>query len=268
MSYNKHREIRSVTMKNVQCPFCSQTQNIEGFRPMDFSCPYCGSFASWYAGELNGEQRGFIKWSANELTSDYIYNYYFSGVVNNIYGAEEDNITARIECITVEETVDATYENLVLAVENAISSEEQKEQDCLENEDAAGATACRAAITEMQAELTSAESVYSGDFQSAKDYVEESFSSLEAVLENDEAGIEEDISATCSQIEGYNQEDLSSDDEVTEYSSEDEWASLVDFYSSSVQGVISDIQTDKAMNISSLMYSLAQFTEILVPISS
>ena len=50
-------------MKYVGCPVCDEVFETIGFRPMTFQCPQCGTTGQWYAGELDGEPRGFIDWS-------------------------------------------------------------------------------------------------------------------------------------------------------------------------------------------------------------
>ena len=58
-------------MKYDGCPVCDEVFETVGFRPMTFQCPHFNTVGQWYAGELDGEPRGFIDWSP---CIDYIDN--------------------------------------------------------------------------------------------------------------------------------------------------------------------------------------------------
>lgn len=209
-------------MKTVQCPYCSVNFETIGFRPIKFKCVQCGADAEWYAGFAGGEPRGLISWNANGSTHSWLYNRYMNAIMKNIHQLEHEihmylykitsnandvnsDIMVAIASLNEQLTVlYAEYNSLVLSNNHAaadlVMQDIKNVQRKIEDN--------QQLIVQMRHIVVTIENVFKQfmeGLENLKDMAENSFYQI------------------IDAITDSNQEDLSSDGAIYEYSSEDEW---------------------------------------------
>lgn len=219
-------------MKIVQCPYCSVNFETIGFRPMNFQCIQCGSDAEWYAGFADGEPRGLIAWNANDSTQLWLYDQYMNPIMQQIQQMEFEiqmyfsqlKSNAQAAAIDIMEAIAALTGQLeilqaeynALIVTNPIAAAEVMQE--------IGSVLQKLAVNESLTVQIERIIVIIGDFEN------HFLSFVEQLKEIAEDYFYQIIDA----ITVSNQEDLSSDSAIAEYSSEEIWK---DFTQMTIQTV-------------------------------
>ena len=224
-------------MKIVQCPYCSVNFETIGFRPINFQCVQCGSDAEWYAGFANGEPRGLIAWNANDSTQSWLYNQYMSCIMQQIQQLELEiqmylsqlKNNAQTVASKIMEAIAALTEQLarlnaeykaLIATNPEAAAEVMQDIEAVKQKIAVN----RQLIVRIEQVILTIEELK-----------EQLLLSVEQLKEMAEDLFYQTIDA----ITASNQEDLSSDSAIDEYSSEEEWKD----FTRTITQTVNDIST-------------------------
>lgn len=227
-------------MKIVQCPYCSVNFETIGFRPMNFQCIQCGSDAEWYAGFAYGEPRGLIAWNANDSTQSWLYNHYMNSIMQQIHQLEFEiqiyfsqlKSSAQYAASEIMEVIDELIEQLailyteyseLILTDPAAANEILQEIEIVES---------KIPVNQQLMVLIEHIIVIIGNIeQQFLFYVEQ----LQEMAENYFYQIIDVITAS-------NQEDLSSDSAIDEYSSEEIWRDFTQMTIQTVNDILRQVQ--------------------------
>ena len=208
-------------MKTVQCPYCSVNFETIGFRPIKFKCVQCGSDAEWYAGFAGGEPRGLISWNANGSTHFWLYKRYMNPIMQNIQQLEHEihmylyhiksnandvnsDIMVAIASLNDQLTVLYAEYNALIVNNPAEAAHVMIDIKNVERKIEGN----QLLVVQMRQILVKIENIFK--------QIMESVENLKDIAENSFYQI-------IDAITDSNQEDLSSDGTIYDYSSEDEW---------------------------------------------
>lgn len=227
-------------MKTVQCPYCSVNFETIGFRPMNFQCVQCGSDAEWYAGFVDGEPRGLIAWNANDSTQLWLYNQYMNPIMRQIQQLEseiqiyfyqlknnaQDVASEVIETINALngqlETLYAEYKELI-AIDPVAADMVMQNIKVVQQKRAVN----RRLMIRVEQIIVTINALE----KQLLTFVEQ----LKEIAENSFYQIIDAITAS-------NQEDLSSDGAIDEYSSEKEWKDFTQMMTQAVNDIRRQVQ--------------------------
>ena len=219
-------------MKTVQCPYCSVNFETIGFRPMNFQCVQCGSDAEWYAGFADGEPRGLIAWNANDNTQSWLYTQYMIPIMQQIEQLESEiqmyfsQLKSNAQAVTSEITDAIATLTEQLATLYA-------EYDALIATDPAAAAVVMQEIGIVQQKIA-VNQLLMVQIEQIIVTIETLKQQLLAYAEQLKDTAETSFYQIINNITDSNQDDLSSDSKIDEYSSEDIW---IDFTSMMTQDV-------------------------------
>ena len=208
-------------MKTVQCPYCSVNFETIGFRPINFKCVQCGADAEWYAGFAGGEPRGLISWNANGSTHSWLYNRYMNAIMQNIHQLEHE-----IHMYLYHVTSNANDVNSDIMVAIASLNEQltvlYAEFNSLILNNPAEAAEVMQEIKNVERKIENNQLLVVQLHQISVKIENISRQFMEG-LENLKDMAENSFYQIIDAITDSNQEDLSSDGAIYDYSSEDKW---------------------------------------------
>lgn len=219
-------------MKIVQCPYCSVNFETIGFRPMKFQCVQCGSDAEWYSGFANGEPRGLIAWNANDSTQSWLYTQYMNPIMQQIQQVESEIQMYFSRLKSSAQTVASEVIEAIAALNEQLATL-YAEYDALIATDPVAAAVVMQEIGIVQQKIAVNQQlmVQIEQIIVTTETLEQQFLFfVEQLKEMAETFFYQII----DNITDSNQDDLSSDSKISEYSSEDIW---IDFTSMMTQNV-------------------------------
>lgn len=219
-------------MKTVQCPYCSVNFEIIGFRPMNFQCVQCGSDAEWYAGFADGEPRGLIAWNANDSTQSWLYNQYMNPIMQQIQQLESETQMYFSQLKSNAQVVVSEIMEVIAALNEQLATL-YAEYDALVVTDPAAAAVVMQEIGVVQQKITVNQQLMV-QIEQIIVTIETLEQQLLAYVEQLKEMAEDFFYQIIDAITASNQEDLSSDGAISEYSSEDIW---IDFTQMMIQTV-------------------------------
>ena len=219
-------------MKIVQCPYCSVNFETIGFRPMNFQCIQCGSDAEWYAGFADGEPRGLIAWSANDSTQSWLYNQYMNPIMQQIQQLEFEIQMYFYQLKSSAQTVASEIMEVIAALNEQLATL-YAEYDSLVVTDPAAAAVVMQEIRVVQQKIVVNQQLMV-QIEQIIVTIETLEQQLLAYVEQLKEMAEDFFYQIIDAITASNQEDLSSDGAISEYSSEDIW---IDFTQMMIQTV-------------------------------
>lgn len=226
-------------MKTVQCPYCSVNFETIGFRPINFKCVQCGADAEWYAGFAGGEPRGLISWNANGSTHSWLYNRYMNTIMQNIHQLEHEihmylyHVTSNANDVNSEIMVAIASLNEQLTVlyaefNSLVNNPAEAAQVMIEIKNVQRKIEDnQQLVVQMRQIVVKIESIsrqFMASVENLKDIAENSFYQI------------------IDDITDSNQEDLSSDGAINDYSSEDKWERFTRKITRAVNGTRIQVQ--------------------------
>lgn len=227
-------------MKTVQCPYCSVNFEIIGFRPMNFQCVQCGSDAEWYAGFADGEPRGLIAWNANDSTQSWLYNQYMNPIMQQIQQLESETQMYFSQLKSNAQTVVSEITEVIAALTEQLATL-YAEYNALIATDPAAAAVVMQEIEVVQQKIAVNQQLMVQIEQiivTIKTFEQQFLSLVEQLKEIAEDSFYQIIDA----ITASNQEDLSSDGAIYEYSSEEEWRDFTQMMIQNVNDIRRQVQ--------------------------
>ena len=227
-------------MKIVQCPYCSVNFETIGFRPMKFQCVQCGSDAEWYAGFVDGEPRGLIAWNSNDSTQSWLYNQYINPIMQQIWQLESE---IQIYCSQLKNNAQAVASEVIASITalNGQLATLYAEYNELIATDPVAAAMVMQDIKVVQQKIAVNQQLMVQIEQiivTIEDIEQLLLTSVERVKEIAEDSFYQIIDA----ITVSNQEDLSSDGAIDEYSSEKEWKDFTQMMTQAVNDIRRQVQ--------------------------
>lgn len=219
-------------MKIVQCPYCSVNFETIGFRPMNFQCVQCGSDAEWYAGFADGEPRGLIAWNANDSTQSWLYTQYMIPIMQQIQQLESEIQMYFYQLKSSAQTVVSEVIEVIAALNEQLATL-YAEYDALIVTDPAAAAVVMQEIGVVQQKIAVNQQLMV-QIEQIIVTIETLKQQLLAYAEQLKDTAETSFYQIINNITDSNQDDLSSDSKIAEYSSEDIW---IDFTSMMTQDV-------------------------------
>ena len=227
-------------MKIVQCPYCSVNFETIGFRPMKFKCVQCGSDAEWYAGFADGEPRGLIAWNANDRTQSWLYNQYRNPIMQQIQQLESEIQMYFSRLKTNAQTVASEIMNAIAALNEQLAIL-YAEYNALIVTDPAAAAAVMQEIEVVQQKIAANQQLMiqiERVIVTIESFEQQLLTSVEQLKDMAEDFFYQLIDA----ITASNQEDLSSDGAIDEYSSEEEWRDFTQMITKAVNDIRRQVQ--------------------------
>ena len=227
-------------MKIVQCPYCSVNFETIGFRPINFQCVQCGSDAEWYAGFANGEPRGLIAWNANDSTQSWLYNQYMSCIMQQIQQLELEIQMYLSQLKNNAQTVASKIMEAIAALTEQLARLNAEYKALIATNPEAAAEvmqdieAVKQKIAVNRQLMVRIEQV----ILTIEELKEQLLLSVEQLKEMAEDLFYQTIDA----ITASNQEDLSSDSAIDEYSSEEEWKDFTRTITQTVNDISTQVQ--------------------------
>lgn len=227
-------------MKIVQCPYCSVNFETIGFRPMNFQCVQCGSDAEWYAGFADGEPRGLIAWNANDSTQSWLYNQYMNPIMQQIQQLESEIQMYFSQLKNNAQTVASEIMDAIAALTEQLAT--------LYAEYTALIVTDPAAAAEVMQEMEVVQQKIAVN-QQLMIQIEQVIVTIEALeqqlltsVEQLKEMVEDFFYQIIDAITASNQEDLSSDGAIDEYSSEEEWRDFTQMITQTVNDIRRQVQ--------------------------
>ena len=224
-------------MKIVQCPYCSVNFETIGFRPINFQCVQCGSDAEWYAGFANGEPRGLIAWNANDSTQSWLYNQYMSCIMQQIQQLELEIQMYLSQLKNNAQTVASKIMEAIAALTEQLARLNAEYKALIATNPEAAAEVMQD-IEDVKQKIAVNRQLMVRIEQvilTIEELKEQLLLSVEQLKEMAEDLFYQTIDA----ITASNQEDLSSDSAIDEYSSEEEWKD----FTRTITQTVNDIST-------------------------
>lgn len=227
-------------MKIIQCPYCSVNFETIGFRPINFQCVQCGSDAEWYAGFVDGEPRGLIAWNANDSTQLWLYNQYMNPIMQQIQqlGFKIQMYFSRLKSNAQAVTREITDATTALTEQLATLYDEYNELI------ATNPTA--AAMVMQDIKVVQQKIVVNQRLMIRVEQIIVTINTLEQQLlisvEQLKEIAEDSFYQIIEVITYSNQADLSSDNAIDEYSSEEEWRDFTQMMIRTVNNIHRQVQ--------------------------
>lgn len=227
-------------MKIVQCPYCSVNFETIGFRPMNFQCIQCGSDAEWYAGFADGEPRGLIAWNANDSTQSWLYNQYMNPIMQQIQQLESEIQIYFYQLKSSAQTVASEVIEAITALNEQLATL-YAEYDALVVTDPAAAAVVMQEIRIVQQKIAVNQQLMV-QIEQIIVTIETLEQQLLAYVEQLKEMAEDFFYQIIDAITASNQEDLSSDGAIAEYSSEEIWRDFTQMMTQTVNDIRRQVQ--------------------------
>ena len=227
-------------MKTVQCPYCSVNFETIGFRPMNFQCIQCGSDAEWYAGFADGEPRGLIAWNANDSTQSWLYNQYMNPIMQQIQQLEFEIQMYFYQLKSSAQTVASEIMEVIAALNEQLATL-YAEYDALVVTDPAAAAVVMQEIGVVQQKIVVNQQLMV-QIEQIIVTIETLEQQLLAYVEQLKEMAEDFFYQIIDAITALNQEDLSSDGAISEYSSEEIWIDFTQMMTQTVNDIRRQVQ--------------------------
>ena len=227
-------------MKIIQCPYCSVNFETIGFRPMNFQCVQCGSDAEWYAGFVDGEPRGLIAWNANDSTQSWLYNQYMNPIMQQMQQLESEIQIYLYQLKNNAQAVASEVIASITALNGQLATLYAEYNELIETNPVA-ATMVMQDIKVVQQKIAVNQRLMVQIEQiivTIENIEQQLLTSMELLKEVAEDSFYQIIDA----ITISNQEDLSSDGAIDEYSSEKEWKDFTQMMIQAVNDVRRQVQ--------------------------
>lgn len=227
-------------MKTIQCPYCSVNFETIGFRPMNFQCVQCGSDAEWYAGFVDGEPRGLIAWNANDSTQSWLYNQYMNPIMQQIQQLESEIQIYFYQLKNNAQAVASEVIEGITALNGQLETLYAEYNELIETDPVAAAMVMQDIKVVQQKIAVNQQLMIRVEqiivtINTLEQQLLTSVEQLKEIAENSFYQIIDAITAS-------NQEDLSSDGAIDEYSSEKEWKDFTHIMTQAVNDIRRQIQ--------------------------
>lgn len=227
-------------MKTVQCPYCSVNFETIGFRPMKFQCVQCGSDAEWYAGFVDDEPRGLIAWNANDSTQLWLYNQYMNPIMQQMRQLESEIQIYFYQLKNNAQGVSSEVIDAIIALKAQLTTLYAEYNELIAIDPVAAAMVMQDIETVQQKIAVNQQLMIQVEHIIVTiNYLEQQLlTSVEKLKEISEDSFYQIIDA----ITVSNQEDLSSDGAIDEYSSEEEWKDFTHMIIKAVNDIRRQVQ--------------------------
>ena len=227
-------------MKTVQCPYCSVNFETIGFRPMNFQCVQCGSDAEWYAGFADGEPRGLIAWNANDSTQSWLYTQYMISIMQQIEQLESETQMYFSQLKSNAQAVTSEITDAIATLTEQLATL-YAEYDALIATDPAAAAVVMQEIGIVQQKIAVNQQLMV-QIEQIIVTIETLKQQLLAYAEQLKDTAETSFYQIINNITDSNQDDLSSDSKIDEYSSEDIWINFTSMMTQDVNDTRIQVQ--------------------------
>lgn len=207
---------------------------------MNFQCVQCGSDAEWYAGFADGEPRGLIAWNANDSTQSWLYNQYMNPIMQQIQQLESKIQMYFYQLKSEAQAVASEIMEAVAALTEQLTTLLDKYAELVVTDPAAAAEVMqeikviKQKIAENQQLMVQIKQLV----VMIKAFEQRILPFVERLKEIAEDSFYQIIDATTAS----NQEDLSSDDAIDEYSSEEVWKDFTQTMTQAVYDIHGQVQ--------------------------
>ena len=207
---------------------------------MNFQCVQCGSDAEWYAGFADGEPRGLIAWNANDSTQSWLYNQYMNPIMQQIQQLEFEIQMYFSQLKSNAQAAASDIMGVIAALTEQLATL-YAEYDALVVTDPAAAAIVMQEIRIVQQKIAVNQQLMVQIEQiivTIEILEQQLLTSVEQLKEMAEDFFYQIIDV----ITASNQEDLSSDSAISEYSSEEIWRDFTQMMIQTVNDIRRQVQ--------------------------